>query len=72
MLSITLVGGLYAVFEYKNSRSDTSIYNCIYSEWISAPEYELDYTPHFKVIGEKYKNNDLNSEEQIWIPIKLL
>ncbi len=33
-------------------------------------EYELENRPHFEVLGEKYKNNDPNSEEEIWIPIK--
>lgn len=26
--------------------------------------------PHFEVLGEKYKDNDPTSEEEIWIPIK--
>jgi AraC family transcriptional regulator len=34
-------------------------------------EYELDDRPHFEILGDKYKNNDPNSEEEIWIPIKL-
>jgi AraC family transcriptional regulator len=33
-------------------------------------EYELDYRPHFEILGEKYKNNDQLSEEDIFIPIK--
>jgi AraC family transcriptional regulator len=30
----------------------------------------LDQRPHVEVMGEKYKNNDPDSEEEIWIPIK--
>ena len=33
-------------------------------------KYSIDNRPHFEIIGEKYKNNDPNSEEEIWIPIK--
>jgi AraC family transcriptional regulator len=32
--------------------------------------YTLDDRAHFEVLGEKYKNNDPLSEEEIWIPIK--
>ncbi len=31
---------------------------------------ELDERPHFEILGEKYKNDDPNSEEEIWIPIR--
>jgi len=30
----------------------------------------LDNRPHFEVLGEKYKNGDPESEEEIWIPVK--
>jgi AraC family transcriptional regulator len=33
--------------------------------------YALDDRAHFEVLGEKYKNNDPSSEEEIWIPIKV-
>lgn len=39
--------------------------------WLPASDYNLDNRPHFEVLGEKYKNNDPTSEEEIWIPIKL-
>ncbi|MEP1984886.1 MAG: GyrI-like domain-containing protein, partial [Maribacter dokdonensis] len=39
-------------------------------EWIPNSEYQLDGRPHFEVLGAKYKNNDPNSEEEVWIPIK--
>jgi AraC family transcriptional regulator len=31
-------------------------------------EYFLDNRPHFEVLGDKYKNNDPTSEEEIWKP----
>lgn len=63
-------GGLYAVFHYKGLSTDTSIFQYIYGEYLPASEYELDDRPHFEVLGDRYKNNDPESEEDIYIPIK--
>jgi len=68
---LTLTEGLYAVFEYKGSSSDISIFQYIFGVWLPKSEYLLDNRPHFEVLGEKYKNDDPNSEEEIWIPLKL-
>ena len=65
-----LIGGLYAVFLYKGLSTDTSIFRYIFEEWLVNSEYLLDNRPHFEILGEKYKNNDPSSEEEIWIPIK--
>lgn len=70
METFTLNGGLYAVFDYKGSRANTHIFQYIFSNWLPNSEYQLDDRPHFEILGEKYKNNDPNSEEEIWIPIK--
>jgi AraC family transcriptional regulator len=70
MESFTLQTGLYAVFFYKGLSTDNSIFQYIFEEWLPNSEYELDIRPHFEVLGEKYKNNDPSSEEEIWIPIK--
>lgn len=66
---LVLEGGMYAVFEYKGASTDSSIFQYIYTEWLPTSNYKLDNRPHFEVLGEKYKNNDPNSEEEIWIPI---
>lgn len=68
MESFTLSGGLYAVFEHKGH--STAIFDYIFRNWIPNSKYDLDNRPHFEILGEKYKNNDPNSEEEIWIPIK--
>lgn len=62
--------GLYAVFDYQGSSSDNSIYQYIFSEWLPKSNYVVDDRPHFEVLGATYKNNDPNSEEEIWIPIR--
>lgn len=65
-----LKGGLYAVFEYKGSSNDNSIYDYIFRTWMPESNYLLDERPHFEVLGSKYKNNDIDSEEEIWIPVR--
>lgn len=70
METFLLAGGLYAVFDYKGSSNDPSIFQYIFGTWLPNSEYILDDRPHFEVLGDKYKNNDPNSEEEIWIPIK--
>lgn len=66
----TLKSGLYAVFDYKGLNSNPSIFIYIFGTWLPNSEYVLDNRPHFEILSEKYKNNDPNSEEEIWIPIK--
>ncbi|MGY6648395.1 GyrI-like domain-containing protein [Wenyingzhuangia sp. IMCC45574] len=70
METLILKAGLYAVFHYKGYSHDSSFFHSIYTEWLPKSGYVLDQLPHFEVLGTKYKNNDPNSEEEIWIPIK--
>lgn len=71
MESKILPAGLYAVFHYKGSSANGSaIFQYIFGTWLPASPYTLDNRPHFEVLGEKYKNNAEDSEEEIWIPIK--
>lgn len=66
-----LSGGLYAVFmHYGPANQGERTFGYIFRSWLPASEYVLDDRPHFEVLGEKYKNNDPDSEEEIWIPIK--
>jgi len=48
----------------------SSFFQKIYTVWLPASDYVLDNRPHFEVLGDKYKNNDPSSEEEVWIPIK--
>ncbi|WP_316767928.1 GyrI-like domain-containing protein [Pedobacter frigiditerrae] len=70
MESFVLPSGLYAVFDYKGLNTDPSIFQYILGTWLPNSAYVLDNRPHFEILGEKYKNNDPTSEEEIWIPIK--
>jgi AraC family transcriptional regulator len=70
MEPFTLTGGKYAVFAYKGASNDSRIFQYIFMTWLPNSAYQLDNRPHFEVLGEKYKNNDPASEEEIWIPIQ--
>ena len=69
MESFILEGGEYAVFDYKGLNTDPQIFIDIFGTWLPNSNYEIADRPHFEVLGEKYKNGDPNSEEEIWIPI---
>ena len=71
MKTLDVEGGLYAVFHYKGLNTDKKIFIDIYLNWLPESIYALDNRPHFQVLGSKYKNNDPNSEEDIYIPIKI-
>jgi AraC family transcriptional regulator len=71
MESYILAGGLYAVFIHKGAAlTGSETYQYIFKKWLPESEYLLDNRAHFEVLGEKYKNEDPNSEEEIWIPVK--
>jgi len=70
--TITTPAGLYAVFLYRGASSAAAqTYQYILGTWLPASDYSLDDRPHFAVMGEKYKNNDPDSEEELWFPVKL-
>jgi len=70
MESFILNKGLYAVFDYKGLNTDNRIFIYIFTEWLPNSGYILDDRPHFEILGEKYRNNDPESEEEIWVPIQ--
>jgi len=70
METFDLQGGLYAIFNYKGLNTDNSIFQYILGTWLPNSDFKLDNRPHFEILGEKYRNNDPESEEEIYIPIK--
>ncbi|KLT70114.1 MULTISPECIES: GyrI-like domain-containing protein [Flavobacterium] len=71
MEDLVIPSGLYAVFihEGENTKAHKT-YHSIFVEWLPNSTYTVDDRPHFAIMGEKYKKDDPNSEEEIWIPIK--
>lgn len=73
MEALTIPQGLYAVFHYKgNPDNGADVFRYILTEWLPQSGYRLDARPHFEILGERYKNNSDDSEEDIYIPIKIL
>lgn len=64
--------GTYARFLYKGKSSDgAKAFSYIFNDWLPGSDFALDQRPHFELLGEKYKNDNPESEELIYIPIKL-
>jgi len=71
METIIFPAGLYAVFLHKGPASKgPDTYRYIFETWLPGSNFDLDQRPHFAVMGEKYKQNNEDSEEEIWIPVK--
>lgn len=71
METLTISGGLYAVFYYKgNPANGDVVFKSIFKDWLPTSGYALDNRPHFEVLGAKYQNGSDDSEEEIWIPVK--
>lgn len=72
METLVLPEGLYAVFLYQGAASaGAAMFQYIFGTWLPTTDYLLDNRPHFEILGEKYKNEDPDSEEEIWIPIQI-
>ncbi len=69
MDSLIIPKGKYAVFNHRGKGSQASkVYRYILEDWLPNSEFALDNRPHFAVMGEKYKNEDPESEEELWFP----
>ena len=71
METLTSPSGLYAIFLHRGTASKgPETYQYIFGAWLPASDFLLDDRPHFAVMGEKYKNDDTDSEEEVRIPVK--
>jgi len=63
--------GKYAVFSHTGTAADApKTFGYIFSTWLPESIYKVDLRPHFEILGEKYRRDDPESEEEIWIPVK--
>jgi AraC family transcriptional regulator len=70
ILPFLLPAGKYAVFLHKGDTTNFGItLQYIFRQWLPSSGYMLDNRPHFEVLGDKYRNNDPLSEEEVWIPL---
>ncbi len=71
METFVLEAGLYAVFLHKGAAgTGPATFRYIFETWFPQSGYVPDQRPHFEILGDKYKNNDPESEEEIWIPVR--
>jgi AraC family transcriptional regulator len=71
METLVIPEGLYAVFLHEGPASEgPRTFGYMFQTWLPASGYEVDNRPHFEILGEKYRNNDPSSEEEIWIPVR--
>jgi AraC family transcriptional regulator len=69
--SLVIPEGLYAIFIHRGTVNEfQKTFQYIFRQWLPNSDYLLENRPHFELLGEKFKNNDPNSEEEVWIPIK--
>ncbi len=68
---VKIEGGNYVVFNYKGSSAKANeAFNNIFTNWFPKSEFKIATDRfHFEILGEKYKKNSDDSEEEIWIPI---
>ena len=71
MASFRILEGDYAVFLHKGMDASKT-YLQIMTEWLPNSDYEIDERPHFQVMGEAYKNGSPDSEEDFYVPIRLI
>lgn len=69
--TVIIPAGLYAVFLHRDPASTgATTYAYIFNQWLPSSGYQVDQRPHLAIMGEKYKNEDTDSEEEIWIPVR--
>jgi AraC family transcriptional regulator len=70
MNSLTIPEGIYAVFLYKGKPSKAAgTFDFIFNTWLPDSPYTIDSRPHLAVMGENYKGEHPDSEEELWIPV---
>ena len=68
---LTIPAGLHAVFTHQGPASaGPKTYQYIFGVWLPNSDYLIDDRPHFALMDEKYKHEEADSEEDIYIPVK--
>lgn len=70
MEQLIIPKGLYAVFTYKGKPSQAhKTFQYIYGVWLPNSAYNMDKRPYFALMGDKYRGDHPDSEEEFWIPV---
>ncbi len=71
METLIIPSGPYAVFSYRGKPSEAQeTFRFIYGMWLPHSGYAMDDRPYFALMGENYKGEDPESEEEFWKPIR--
>lgn len=71
MQPYTIQGGLYAAFEYCGRPAEfAAAARHIFQVWLPSSAFVLDNREHFEVLGPRYRPDDPDAEETIWIPVR--
>lgn len=71
MEALYIPDGLYAIFDYKGPANEAMpFFQYIFGTWLPSSDFTVDNRPHIALMGEKYRGNDPDSEEEIWVPVK--
>ena len=71
MTGFIIPEGAYAVFSQKGMDASKT-YQQIMTQWLPNSGFEIDDRPHFQVMGKLYKNGSADSEEDFYVPIRLV
>lgn len=67
---LVIPSGLYAIFHYIGRPSEANeTFRYIFYEWLPASKYLMDNRPQIALMGDKYKGEHQDTEEEFWIPI---
>lgn len=70
MKRIIVPEGNYAKFTHRGPLENISqTFQFIFGEWLPKSKYGVDLRPHIAVMDNRYEPYDMNSEEDIFIPI---
>lgn len=68
--ALEIPGGTYAVFVYRGHPAKAGLFfSYIFQEWLPTSGYRIDDRPFFELLGERYRNDSDESEEEIYIPV---
>ncbi len=71
METFSIPAGKYAKFNYKGlPQNGGDFFKNIFTNWLPMSGLQIDHRPHFDIMGEKYKYNHPESEEELWFPVK--
>ncbi len=71
MEAIEIPSGKYAVFLHTGSPDTAAAtFGYIFNHWLPNSGFEVDDRPHFEILGKNYKNGSVDSEEEVFVPVR--